>query len=231
MAKEEISSLQPSRCVLKKETSSPHPLLQDAARPSVTVVVHTIGGESILGPREYPSTVTLSQLQGDIMATPAARSSGAFHAKLIYGDRVLRGDTSIISGLETLSLSCVLLREVRISAEWRSPYRDWIQSWRLKVTPLVDNSRAAVEEWLLPKNSAGESVEPATLQEMSGEAILAECRMAESDLEKEDWELFKALMQQAGSGQCVHWPPFSYISGWKAVIAGHGVEWILEKGF
>jgi len=174
------------------------------------------------------------------MATPAARSSGAFHAKLIYGDRVLRGDTRIISGLETLSLSCVLLREVRISAEWRSPYRDWIQSWRLKVTPLVDNSRAAVEDWLLPKNSTGETVEPATLlrsrlltclAEMSGEAILAECRMAESDMEKEDWELFKALMQQAGPGQCVHWPPFSYISGWKAVIAGHGVEWILEKGF
>jgi hypothetical protein len=99
------------------------------------------------------------------------------------------------------------------------------------VTPLVDNSRAAVEEWLLPNNSTGESVEPATLQEMSGETILAECRMAESDMEKEDWELFKALMQQAGPGQCVHWPPFSYIFGWKAVIAGHGVEWILEKGF
>lgn len=221
----------------QRRQREPQPLVKNAACQSVTIVVHTIGGENILGPKKYPSAVTLPQLQTEILAAVAGGPSVAGFPQLMHGDRILGRDDSIagVNGQETLVLSCVF-RQVNISADWRCDVRDWVQSWRLHVTPLGDNRQTAVEDWLLALNKGRD--QPAPLEETGGECILADFRCGSKldphlKIEEVEWECLEAMMQQASLGQCVRWKAggLASASGWRAAIAGHAITWTVELGF
>jgi len=238
----------------QRRQREPQPLVKNAACQSVTIVVHTIGGENILGPKKYPSAVTLPQLQTEILAAVAGGPSVAGFPQLMHGDRILGRDDSIagVNGQETLVLSCVF-RQVNVSADWRCDVRDWVQSWRLHVTPLGDNRQTAVEDWLLGKRgprsgprSAGPLArlanegrdQPAPLEETSGESILADFRCGSKldphlKIEEEEWDCLEAMMQQASLGQRVRWSAggLGASHGWRAAIAGHAITWTVELGF
>jgi len=175
----------------------------------VTIVFHAVSGEPILGPEKYPSTTTLFQLQADLLKTTFARRCGADWVQLMHGDQVLEGVDSIacISGQETISLTCIFGKGLRISAHWNSPCRDWIAGWSLDVWPLDFDGQPAVEEWLLAVN---EGKEPDchgrswTVQEIHGRDILSELGShVKIELQKEEWDQLQALLQPS-SGQCVH---------------------------
>lgn len=130
--------------------------------PPVKIVVHAISGELILGPKQYPSTIKLSELQADLLSTAFARNSGAGRVQLMHGEQVLERADSIarISAQETVSLTCVFGEGLQISAEYQNKtgYRDWVEGWSLDVRPLESNGQPAIEAWL---NAVNDRSEPA----------------------------------------------------------------------
>lgn len=195
-----------------------------SATAAMTIVVHTVSGDVVLGPEEYPCDVKTFQLQADVLATAIANRTGANLVQLLQGDRVLREDESITQshGQEVVSLNCVLRKGVYINASCS----DAMGNWSIAVKPLSDD--VDVEVWLRTTINKQRQVSSGA-DKMTGSDLLAnvEPLLVRTQLMQDDWEQLKVLMQQATSGEYLEMEPstgpFPREIGFRAAVAGHGI--------
>lgn len=218
-------------CVSAAETGTDVTSLSTPVSETVSIVVHNLNAELVLGPADYPSDVSVEQLQADLLATAFAHNKDANFVQLLRGERVLGENETIANGSqEKVSLSCIFSKGIYLS----TTYTNHLGNWSLDVKPL--SSGQGVDDWLCGINAFSETsdqIRGSNVKPVSGRDLLAHTKKLVSNrLQKEEWQRLEELMKDESCAKYLEMAIsrglYPQPVGFRASVAGHGITFLGE---